>query len=209
MYSMTAKSKNIEKMVAMIDWFETPAYSTLTERGIEGYTFRWNPDQSAARIPVNGDNTGVDQELYFLGFTGLWSGYQAIFPRVFLSDPAHRPAPEADLAQYRQVIVDLGNNLGYDGGQLAKYEAWLDGENGKWEFLKTPDSQLAFATIEESDLMAAITPDLKTYIDELFTGLVMGTRSLNNWDSYMADLKRLGLDELVAICQARLDRAKN
>jgi hypothetical protein len=34
----------------------------------------------------------------------------------------------------------------------------------------------------------------------------MGTRSLNNWNSYIADLKRLGLDELIAINQAQYDR---
>jgi hypothetical protein len=36
----------------------------------------------------------------------------------------------------------------------------------------------------------------------------MGEKSLDNWDSYIADLKRLGLDEVIAIYQARLDRMK-
>jgi hypothetical protein len=34
----------------------------------------------------------------------------------------------------------------------------------------------------------------------------MGEKSLGNWDSYIADLKRLGLDEYVGIHQARIDR---
>jgi hypothetical protein len=34
----------------------------------------------------------------------------------------------------------------------------------------------------------------------------MGEKSLDNWNTYLADLKRLGLDELISIYQARLDR---
>jgi hypothetical protein len=35
----------------------------------------------------------------------------------------------------------------------------------------------------------------------------MGDKSLDNWDSYISELKRLGLDEYLAIYQAKHDRA--
>jgi hypothetical protein len=38
------------------------------------------------------------------------------------------------------------------------------------------------------------------------TSLILGEKSFNNWNTYMADLKRLGLDELISITQARVNR---
>ena len=35
----------------------------------------------------------------------------------------------------------------------------------------------------------------------------MGEKSLDDWDSYIQDLKDLGLDDLIAVQQARVDRA--
>ena len=48
---------------------------------------------------------------------------------------------------------------------------------------------------------------MRTYSAELLTKLIMGEKSLEDWDSYIADLKELGLDDLIAINQARYDRA--
>ena len=41
------------------------------------------------------------------------------------------------------------------------------------------------------------------------TKLILGQKSLDDWDSYMDDLKRLGLDELIEIYQGRYDRTKS
>jgi len=35
----------------------------------------------------------------------------------------------------------------------------------------------------------------------------MGQKSMDDWDSYIKDLKDLGLDEMISINQARYDRA--
>jgi putative aldouronate transport system substrate-binding protein len=67
---------------------------------------------------------------------------------------------------------------------------------------------MAPATIKELDRITAIRPDLETYCQELLTGLITGQKNVSGWDGYMADLKRLGLDELVSIYQARINRAK-
>jgi hypothetical protein len=36
----------------------------------------------------------------------------------------------------------------------------------------------------------------------------MGEKSLSNWNTYMADLRRLGRDEMITIYQARIDRGR-
>jgi putative aldouronate transport system substrate-binding protein len=47
---------------------------------------------------------------------------------------------------------------------------------------------------------------IQTYSDELCIKLAQGTASLDDFDSYLEELKELGLDELIAVQQARYDR---
>jgi hypothetical protein len=74
--------------------------------------------------------------------------------------------------------------------------------------MQIPDGSMGFPTIEEVNRIAEITTDLNTYSSELVTALVMGEKSLDNWNVYMSDLSRLGLDELIGIYQSRIDRTK-
>ena len=66
---------------------------------------------------------------------------------------------------------------------------------------------LAIPTVEEINKTNEISTDLETYSKELLTKLIMGEKSLDDWDSYIQDLKDLGLDDLIAVQQARVDRA--
>jgi hypothetical protein len=100
--------------------------------------------------------------------------------------------------------AEVGKTIGYPEGLTLKLD-FLDDYAGKrlWTLYNV---FLAQATDTEIARTAELSPDFNTYQSELITGLVMGTKSLNNWDSYIADLKRLGLDELIAINQAQYDR---
>jgi putative aldouronate transport system substrate-binding protein len=69
-------------------------------------------------------------------------------------------------------------------------------------------SLAAFPTAREMERITAIRPDLETYSSELLASLIMGEKSFAGWNTYMADLRRLGLDELIGIYQARFDRAR-
>ena len=53
--------------------------------------------------------------------------------------------------------------------------------------------------LEAQNRISEITPDLFTYMNELNENLITGAWSLDDWDDYMAELKRLGLDEVLAI----------
>ena len=128
--------------------------------------------------------------------------WQAPFPRM-------RRGDKHDILQ---SLIDAGRARGYSEGFSIKNDYLIDFyENRKWTVFISEGNiagSAAFPTPEESDRQALILPDLNTYSAELMTTLIMGERSLNNWDSYMADFRRLGLDELLSIYQAQLDRMK-
>lgn len=88
-------------------------------------------------------------------------------------------------------------------------------EKGKFEYdangypYITPNDNsgyYALATAEETEILAEYTTDLSTYSRELAANLALGRASLDDWDSYIEELQELGLDEILAVRQAQLDR---
>ena len=65
---------------------------------------------------------------------------------------------------------------------------------------------LALPTAEQLECKSELKTDLETYSKELSTQLILGQASLDDWDSYMAELKDLGLDEMLEIENDQLAR---
>ena len=82
-------------------------------------------------------------------------------------------------------------------GKAADYEQWCP---------LMLDGYLAMATDEETEVINKVLTGLQTYSDELCMKLALGTLSLDDFDTYVEELKELGLDELIAVQQARYDR---
>jgi hypothetical protein len=181
----------------MIDYLVSDAYSVLNEWGIEGYTFT-SQGGIRKKLAPNSGNVGLDMDLIFAGLPSLWSGYSGVFPR----------RETVNRMEDHLLIDDMAKTLGYPQGNPERAKFIDDFGNGVYKFVQGLGSVRAFPTAKEVDRIAEITPDLTTYSTELITALILGEKSQDNWNAYMADLKRLGLDELITINQARIDRAK-
>ncbi|MDR2419284.1 MAG: hypothetical protein LBD79_09565 [Treponema sp.] len=189
LHFIPAGAKNKAGAVALIDYLVTQEYSDLTEYGIEGYTFTRD---SAGKIQIlgsNPNNVGLDVELRAAYMPCMWANY-SILPRRRATDM------EAELVS----VVNLGYPL--------KRDFMVNAYNKKYGYVQDRNSLIAFSTPKETERITTISPDLTTYATELLTTLITGEKSLSNWSTYMSDLKRLGLDELISIYQTRLDRGK-
>jgi putative aldouronate transport system substrate-binding protein len=67
----------------------------------------------------------------------------------------------------------------------------------------------ATLTPEESAEAANIISQVNTYNDEMFMKFVMGVEPIENFDKYVAQLKKLGIDKYVQLQQAAVDRYNN
>lgn len=65
----------------------------------------------------------------------------------------------------------------------------------------------ALATTEENEVLSQYTTDLTTASREIAAKLSLGEYSVDDMDTYVQQLKDLGLDEILAVRQAQLDRA--
>lgn len=78
----------------------------------------------------------------------------------------------------------------------------------KWSLTKASESKLPAITPspEESRRFAAIMNEVNVYTDEMFVKFILGVESLDNFDVYVAQVKRMNIDEAIAIQTAALER---
>lgn len=70
----------------------------------------------------------------------------------------------------------------------------------------TPSFPSVIATKEEAATLAGITPDLQIYMDETLTKFVTGQESLDKFDDYVQQVKKIGIDKVLAVKQAQWER---
>ena len=75
------------------------------------------------------------------------------------------------------------------------------------DYVVNPSVTFSFKFPDENEVINTYAADLKTYFDENLAAFIMGTRSLDEWDSYVDAVKSMGVDELLAVYQASADRA--
>lgn len=192
-----AFTSSVDKEAAghLLDYLASEEYATLTEYGIEGYSYEV-VDGVKKRL--------TDSPISECQLTvALWTGDSSIFPR----------AETVDRAQELITATEMGKSMGWpEEGFAAKANAVREVFENLDDYklaVKDTEKEVAVATLEEADRIAELKTDFDTYSSELLTKLIMGEASLDNWDTYIAEMKELGLDELIAITQARYDRTLN
>lgn len=193
-YAVTNKCKHPEAVAKLLDYITSPEFTELTEYGIRDYTFTQDANGNKTRIKDSNPETQIMSSV-----PALWTN-NAIFPRYDIGKHM-----EAEMNQ----MVETGKLAGYpDEGYQAKWD--FSDKLYKYPYTTGHDPEAAYATAtaKELDRISAIETDLTTYSDELMMKLILGQKSLEDWDTYMSDLKRLGLDELISINQARYDRTQ-
>lgn len=97
--------------------------------------------------------------------------------------------------------IDLEKRLFgfYNEVQISTYDAWSDHVDGDWLL-----PALDFSSEEQSRVNMLLS-DIETYASENVSQMIIGAKSLDEWDSFVAQLKTIGIDELIGIYQTALD----
>ena len=61
-------------------------------------------------------------------------------------------------------------------------------------------------TVEESQEQAQILGEITTYRDEMTLKFILGDVSFDEWDNYVANIEKMGIDRVLEIQNAALDR---
>lgn len=177
-FIVTKDCKDPEAVIKLMDIVYTDEYGVLTAFGEEGKNFTM---VDGVITPIEGLTGDVAKEQRISEGAMLWNG---VLPRVQSVDMRQQVAGKD---QYKtKVTLDLVN---YD----KKYPDQIN-------------NFLAMPTEAETARINDLQVNLETASKELSTKLALGKITIDNLESEVEKLDKLGLSELIEITQARYDR---
>ncbi len=186
-FGFTKACKDTEGAAKLLDFLYSEEYTNFFEFGVEGETYEMVDGKPQF---LEGVGQPYWEEMSKKGLTnGLWI-MMGILPRVYPGQDLK--ITEKNAAPYKLEYMEKFSKY--------PYKALTSGYENNY---------MALPTDEELDLKNSIYPDLKTYSDETFVGLISGKLSLDNWDSYIAELKKLGMDDYLQMMTNRYERYCN
>ena len=183
-------STNCEDIETMVQWFDawySTAENPLNEEGTIYCVTPW-----LGEIGVDYVIDDVNNLYYEIPHEGIEEG-------KFLSTQSFDPLFVDDgLFPYSQ---DINTNVGVKGHGTV---------NNLWPYAETPvDVASLSLTQDESDIYNDAWTDIKTYIGESTAKFITGEWSVEQlWDSYVAELEKMGLNDVLKVYQAAYDRSK-
>lgn len=182
-YGLGPKCKDPVAAIRFIDYIFSDEAIALYWLGVEGQTYEHTGDtyQFTAQAKADIEKTIKESPEGVSGGTqALWYLYGIGYP--FFAVPAF-PAPPP--MQAAQVGISLTEP------EIAAAEAMRPFMN---RLIPAPNF-----TEDETSELATLRADLETYQEETWTKMINGELAMDQWDSYVAQMKELGGDRVVEI----------
>ncbi|MGZ9583277.1 extracellular solute-binding protein [Paenibacillus marinisediminis] len=176
-FAITSSNKNPEASMRWIDYHYSYEGQTLFEHGPEGTLWQYK-DKDAKEKEWLPVPGGGDREEYRGTMT-----------------------PDYGIVTPGLVTNELYNGLKGD------FDEWLNEqtETKLVPYAKVP-YPIVFLSQEEQTEVAKLRSDLDTYVKTMEAKFVTGQEPMSKWDTYLAQVKKMGGDRLVEIYQAAYDR---
>ena len=180
-FGVTKNCKDLQAVADLFDMIFTDEYANLCFYGVEGVTYTVGDNGEK-----NMDPRFKERDFYLEKGTGETLFYGLL--------------PGNALATWETYLVGSMEKR----PDLADFSETYCGYDKKFWYMG--DAYLAVPSAEETDQLAQISNDIATYSNETLMKLCLGQYDLANIDEYINTLKELGLEDYVAIYQARHDR---
>lgn len=208
-YFVTSACKHPEAVGKLMDYIFTDHYALLDMRGTpETYTLDEQGNVIAndmtdiynSYIEQYGEDEGAKQYNYryaslFNASVGLYAlptmntlnyaGYEIV-------DPEQEATTDPIVLTKSRIVKQFN-------------DAYLIDPDACW--IQSNVNLLAAVTDEEKEYRDMVLTDLDTYASELITNIILGRQSIDELDAGIKQLEEMGLTEIIAIEQARYDRA--
>lgn len=174
--AITTKCKNVEAAARLLDYGYSEEGSMFFNFGIEGVTYK------------------------------MINNYP-IYTEYVMKNPEKLSNTQV-MSKYMR-----GSNNGpfvQDKRYIEQYYEYPQQKDALVQWQKTDYMKHMMApvtpTSDESNQLAKIMNEISTYQDEMTVKFIMGIEPLNDFDKYVAQIKKLGIDKAIAINQAALQR---
>ena len=179
--AITTSCDDVDTAVKFLDWLYSDAGITLFNFGIEGVSFYYDEDGNPQYTDefMNGPEGMVEYARRYTAIVGNCPNFKSFEAAVARNDQASNDAEAA----------------------------WKgDWTNAEWAEIVLP---ILGATEDENDITTDIITALNTYVKENTYSFIIGEKSFDEWDAYLAGMDEIGLQKVLEIRQAQLDRVNN
>lgn len=193
---VSASTKYPEAIARLVDFFLAPDADILCDYGVEGETFSYVADAFGNQVP---------------SFTGFWEDKYATeseYKSWITLDETFKLIRKSSLdTLVEESADDVLEQMIYEDPQYTYTSAAsLEKAMRQADRLVIPFPQLLYSA-DEAKERSMLKTDIDTYVNMMTASFIMGEADIEStWDSYVAEIERMGLDKLVAIEQAAYDR---
>lgn len=152
-------------------------------------------------------------KMFFMGFEGVTYEEKEDGTVDYLEEMKNDPSGKT-LDQH------VGDYLMWPGGVypgIVRYDYFKGAESGEKSTINSqevkqyriPDEDILPKmnyTLEENEQVSAILTDVNTYIEETMAKFITGEMSFDEWDSYLANLEKMNVQQYVDITQKAYER---
>lgn len=177
---ITTACEDIEAACRYVDWFYTDMGINTMNYGPEGVTWNWSPD-----------------------------GQHRLFTGALYEDKVYNENAGSAVMFYTGYMAWTSVSDPYSGMYYSETTKGIEAietyhvDNDSDYYL---NEELVSFTTEESEIVNGKLADMSTYIAENLVKFLIGEKDMDQWDSFIADLDQLGLEEVVAVYQTAYDR---
>ncbi len=174
---ISTKTKYPDLLVKLVDYQYSDEMLELANWGIEGVTFKKNPDGSRDYLPaiMNTQSPGIELGKYGVNQSmSVRSGIQFMPQESIAGIKLTKPCP-----------VWWDGEYGEDNYNL------FTSEKGGPESVKPEDLPIVFDTNEQDQINNIYNP-IKTYLEELVIKVVTGKAAIADWEKYVTELRTKG-----------------
>lgn len=182
--AITTSCKDVKTAVQLLDYLWSEECDRLINWGIEGVSYEMKdgwPEYTQERVDkiISGDTVDVERHRMLNG--------------PFAVDSYTRTASKRNYTLKEGEVDQI----------LVALDIWA--KNGTTPAGLPPTTLLP----DEASVYAAKFNEVSTYTDEMFAKFIMGQESLDNFDKYVEVLYSLGLQDVLDIQSAALERYQN
>ena len=175
---VSTQCENLEIALRWLDYFYTDEGSIASTFGIEDESFEWVNEYPTIIEDIKNNDKG-------------WSDEQCIArymlgPITFPMARDYRFYEQMNLKEQYQIDIQTNWNLATN------------------EITMPP----LIHTTEEAEEYSGLMTDIKTYVDTSYLEFIVGDLDLEaDWDTYVSNVKSMGIEDAIAIKQAAYERA--
>lgn len=197
-YGITTACEDVEGAIKFFDFVYSDEGSKIISSGVEGVDYK---QMDSEDDPNSAYYLAADGEFYHVPATDdkpamsaqeKWDNRRGITAQNFIRGN-FIPRLQAGYTYFtstdRRNSIKMGVQI-----ELMQYPYFYPSQ---------PGTYYAVATDEENAVLEKYAAALMTASEELSMKLILGQKSLDDWESHIATLKAFGLDEVLAVYQGR------